>query len=206
MKTKIKLGLIGLKPSDLVAKSIEIETKMDGNPLFTNPIPALTDLTAAREELESRITAAAMGDRGAISLRKDQEQVLKTLLRKLANYVQLMSNSESDILSSGFSLRRKAESITHLSRPTALEARRSDAEGEVLLNWKAVRGSQHYIVEISTKDPIAGGAEWIHSGYTARSVHVVANLNPGSYYWFRVRALGSVGQSPFSDPAMIMAA
>ena len=206
MNSKVTMGLSGLKASDLVAKSIHIESKMEGNPLFATPTPTLAEVTAAREELEIRISAAAMGDRSAIALRKDQELVLKTRLRKLANYVQIASNSESDVLSSGYDVRKKSESITHLSRPTSLEAKRSDAEGVVDLSWKPVRGSQHYIVEMTTTDPLMGNTTWIHSAYTGKSNHEVSNLSPGTYYWFRVRALGSQGQSPFSDPSVVMAA
>lgn len=204
--SNLKTGLDGLKPSDIVAKSIHIESKMENNVLFANPIPALADLTAARLELEARITAAAMGDRAAIALRKDQEKVVKTLLRKLGNYVQIASNSESDILSSGFEVRKTTASIGELSRPAALNVKRTDAEGAVSLSWKPVRGGQQYIVEISTKDPMTEAAEWVHLAYTGKSSHEADNLTPGTYYWFRVRALGRAGMSPYSDPAVVMAA
>ncbi len=206
MSNLVKVGLTGLKPSDLVAKSIQVESSMNSNPLFATPTPTLADVTAAREELEIRITAAAMGDRSAIALRKDQEKVLKTLLQKLASYVQIASNSESDILTSGFDVRRKGEAIGHLSRPAALDAKRTDAEGVVQLSWKPVNGSQHYIVEMTTSDPMTGSASWAHLAYTGKSNQEVTNLTPGTVYWFRVRALGSKGQSPFSDPAKVMAA
>lgn len=181
MSKLVKVGLTGLKTSDLVAKSIHVESKMESNPLYANPTPTLADLTAARQELEIRMSAAAMGDRSAISLRKDQEKVLKTLLQKMASYVQIASNSESDILTSGFEVRRKGEAVGNLSRPAALDAKRTDSEGVVQLSWKAVHGSQHYLVEMTTKDPLTGSVEWALLAYTSKSNQEVSNLTPGAF-------------------------
>lgn len=203
---QLKFGLNGIKPSDLLARAIRIETMMTGNPVFDDPIPSIAELTAAREELETRITAASRGDRTAIAHRKEQEEVVKTILKKLGNYVQIKSSSTSEILSSGFDVRSKNAPILSLLRPASLHAVRSDKEGVVELNWKPVRGGNQYIVEKSIKDPITDVAEWVHLGYSTRSKFFVKNLEPGVYYWFRVRAIGSAGMSPFSDPATVMAA
>lgn len=203
---QIKIGLHAIKPSDLLARAIRVENMMTDNPVFENPIPSIAELSAAREELELRITAASMGDRGAIAHRKEQEDVVKSLLRKLANFVQIKSETVSDILSAGFDVRRKATPIGSLVRPASLHAVRSDREGVVELRWKPVRGSNQYIVEMSVKDPISEVAEWVHVSYSTRSKFFVEDLQPGVYYWFRVRAIGAAGMSPYSDPATVMAA
>lgn len=203
---RIKIGLDKLKPSDLLAKAIDVETKLTANPVFTTPVPPLVDLAAASAELESRITASNMGDRSAIERRKEQEKEVRYILRKLGSYVQLTSETDSDILSSGFGLSKTPAPIASMSRPAALKAMRSDMEGRVTLTWNVVRGSNQYIVEISSQDPINQTAEWVHTAYTSRSSHQIDNLTPGKYYWFRVRALGTSGMSPYSDPAVVMAA
>ncbi|NEN23402.1 fibronectin type III domain-containing protein [Cryomorpha ignava] len=203
---RLKIGLDRLKPSDLLAKAIDVETKLTGNPVFSNPVPALADLAAASTELEIRITASNMGDRSAIARRKEQEKEVRYILRKLGSYVQLTSENDSDILSSGFELSKTPVPLTSLSRPAALKAMRSDMEGRVNLTWAVVRGSNQYVVEVSSQDPINQTADWIHTAYTSRSNHQIDNLQPGKYYWFRVRALGASGMSPYSDPAMVMAA
>ena len=203
---RIKLGLDKLKPTDLLAKAIDVETKLTGNPVFPTPIPDLADLTAARTELEARITASNMGDRGAIARRKEQEKEVRDILRKLGSYVQLTSQTDSDILSSGFDLSKTPQPLTSLSRPQALKAMRSDMEGIVNLTWTAVRCGSQYVVELSAQDPQLEAAVWVHAAYTSRSNHQIDNLEPGKYYWFRVRALGNCGMSPYSDPAVVMAA
>ncbi len=206
MKSIIKLGLSGIKPTDLVAKCSHIENKMTGNPVFADPMPAIADITAAREELINRINAAKMGDRGLIALRKEQEEVVKDLLRKLAGYVKAVANSESEVLSTGMGLARAPEPVTRLSRPVGLDAQRADIKGKVNLDWSPVKGSLHYLVEITTEDPAMSESKWEIVTYTSRSKTEIDSLNPGTYYWFRVKALGRVGQSAYSDPAMVMAA
>lgn len=199
---KVKTGLYGLKPSDLAAFASRIETKMSGNPVFPDPTPTIAELTAAREELEARINAASDGGRTLISKRRAQEKVVTEMIQKLASYVQLMSQDETDILSSGFDVRRRPSPITELPRPDALQALRNAKEGVVELQWKPVRGSSQYLIEIRSDDtPV-----WDIADYSTRSRCLVPNLIPGKVYWFRVRAQGSVGNSPFSDPATVMAA
>ena len=204
--TKIRFGLKGLKPSDLIAKCQSVEEKMTDNALFPNPVPALADLTAARETLETLTTAARFGDREAIARRRTQEAATADILRRLGSYVQAIANKPEDILGAGFDLRRQAEPVTRLSRPAGLEALRSDTQGRVNLDWKAVKGSQHYLVEYAQGDPSSPATEWSLAAYTSRSKYTIDHLAPGTYYWFRVRALGPAGQSEYSDPAMVMAA
>ncbi len=206
MTVKVKTGLYRLKTSDLISKSLNIESKMTGNALYPNPTPALAAITAAREELEARTAASAMGDRQLCSFRRDQEAVLGDLLRRLAAYVKLTAHSDSDVLSSGFEVYSEAVSLSRPSRPTKVEAKRSDHRGKVELSWKPVRGSQHYLVEMAINDPETDHANWTLVSYSSRSKLEIDSLTPGCTYWFRVLALGAKGSSGYSDPAMIMAA
>lgn len=185
---------------------MRIESKMAGNALYPNPTPSLADVTAAREELQRRASASAMGDRQLCARRREQEEVLRDLLRRLAAYVKLTARSNSDVLSSGFDVYREANPVTEIGRPLNLEARRSELSGTVNLRWKAVRGSQHYLVEMAHSDPEKTDSPWQLLSYIGRSKLEIHSLTPGSYYWFRVLALGAKGKSSYSDPAVVMAA
>jgi hypothetical protein len=206
MKQIIKIGLKDLKPTDLIARCRTVEAKMDGNPLFPNPVPSIAELTAAREELEHRTVAARHRDLKAVALRRTQEAVVVDHLRRLAAYVQSLAQRPEDVLSAGFQLRRQPTSIAALDRPLGLEARRTDKTGIVSLNWTPVKRTRQYRVEMTSNDPAGASPDWISVGYTSRSRFEVDKLIPGTYYWFRVVALGTVGSSPFSDPAIVMAA
>ncbi len=209
-KTKNMISIIvklsGLKTADLIQKSLLIEEKMNNHPAFANPQPPLAELSAAREALQSLSEASALGDRGRIAERKLQEDVLRKLLRRLAGYVASVARNEADVIQAGFELRRAPQALSGLSRPVHLEATRSNKEGEVLLKWATVKGGRQYLVEMCTSDPLHADTQWQILGYTTRARHTVTQLEAGKYYWFRVRALGSPGESPYSDVALIMAA
>jgi hypothetical protein len=206
MNTIVKLGLTSLKSSDLVAKCKMIEDKMTGNALYPNPVPALADLTAAREILEQKAVSSRFGDRQAVAERRTQENTVKGMLRRLGSYVQMMSQKEEDVLSAGFEVRRESSPRGPIGRPVGLEAKRSDHLGRVMLDWDVVKGSANYLVGMTTSDPALQGTSWTQVGFTTRSFFTVDNLQPGTYYWFRVLAIGSSGESAWSDPAMVMAA
>lgn len=202
---KIRLDLRDIKPGDLLAKIRKITYKMTGNPHFVHPTPSISELTAAGDLLSEYIVASKTGDRERIAMRRKQEDVVKDLLRRLASYTAFIARTESQILSTGFDLRRLPTKRLP-SRPSELEAVRSEKEGVVKLKWKPVQNSKHYVVEMATGNTLTQDAEWQTMMFLSRSTCKVENLEPGKYYWFRVRALGTQGTSPYSDPATVMAA
>jgi hypothetical protein len=206
MKYIVKTGLAGLKATELVTKAANIEVAMTGNAAFADPTPTLAELSAARVALEALIAESAKGTRSAIAARRDQEEVLAGLIRKLAAYVKLNATSEADILSAGFGIGKRRTAVGRLSQPTGLEALRTDSRGQVNVSWNAVSGKQHYILEMTTTDPSQAHTAWEVVAYTGKVRHTVDNLTPGTYYWFRITALGAAGASAHSDPAMVMAA
>ena len=108
--------------------------------------------------------------------------------------------------SSGFEVRRKPSPRPPVTRPVALKADRSSKTGQVKLAWQPVKGSKQYIVEMATTDPIDPNTVFTFVGYTSRAGYSVDNLEPGTYCWFRVKALGTRSESNFSDPAVVMVA
>lgn len=207
MKIQVKTGFGSLKASDLIAKCKSVEDKMNDNPLFASPVPAIADVTAARSLLEEHFQAARFGDREAIARRRTQEAVVADLLRRLAAYVKALAQKPEDVLSAGFeTVQRNSAPLTVLARPAGLEALRANAQGEVELKWTRVRGGMQYLIEMTLTDPAHPDTVWEVTGYSSRTRHAVTQLNPGTYYWFRVSALGRVGKSAYSDPAVVMAA
>lgn len=205
--TIIKIGISGLTASELVSKAAELETKMDGNASFPTPTPTLVELADQRAVLREWITKAANGDREAIANRNAAYKTLADLMRQLAAYVTNVANgSETVILSSGFEVRRRPEPTPGLSRPVDVQADRTAKKGQVLVDWKPVRGSKTYVVEMTTDEPSSETAVWTILGYPSRSRYVVDNLQIGTFYYFRVRAIGVRDMSASSDVALVMAA
>lgn len=196
-----KVGLTTLSPTDKVAKSLLVETKMTGNANFTTPIPAVAELKAGREALETAISEAAGGDHAKIFARNVAEADLDDLLVRMALYVTNTANGdEGIILSSGYEVRKSAEPIGPLPAPQDLEARTGPFEGEVELHWKRVYGSHEYHVYVNTEDP-SDPNKWTLIGVCTRARFTATGLPPAKYAWFRVTATGTAGTSPVSDPA-----
>lgn len=202
----LKMGLDGLKSVDLVAKSLTIETKMDGNASFPSPDPTLAAVTAKRQELETLMTKSSTGDREAIASRKVVFKELEAMLKKLAKYVSHLADGiENVILSSGFEVKKQRESMPPVSRPEALKVLRSEKQGEVILRWNTSRGALSYIVETTTTDPANPSTLWNRDATVTRITHTVENLTPGTHYWFRACAVGRNGISAYSNVELIMA-
>jgi hypothetical protein len=207
MENQIKLGLTGLKPTDLLAKGRLIIANMTGNASFPDPVPTLADLQTALDAFEDRVEAAAFGDRRAINSRNNGQRAFTAMLRQLGQYVAFVANGDGEVIeSSGFEVRKQREPATSLGQPIDFLAERSKKEGEVILNWKAVSYSKAYQVEVSTADPAVAEPQWTVALVTSKSSGTVQNLTRGTMYWFRVMAISGDMTSAYSDVALVMAA
>jgi hypothetical protein len=125
----------------------------------------------------------------------------------MAAYVCFVAKGDGEIIfSSGFKTRKRSEPAGPLTQPESLKAVRSDINGEINLDWKTVANSRTYQVEMTTNDPALVTASWNQIGLTSRSRYMADNLERGTMYWFRVRAVGSTSKSAYSDVALVMAA
>lgn len=203
----LKHGLSGLRAGPLVGKSRHIENEMDGNPHFPTPTPTLQEVSDKRRELEDAISRAATGDKTSISIRNGVHGELESMLKLLAKYVDLTAAGREDvILSSGFEVASNKTAPGTVTRPSDLSVVRSESAGEVKATWKTVKYGKSYIVEVTTTDPALPETKWEKVGFPTRTSYTHENLTPGTYYWYRVRTVGSVNMSGYSDVALIMAA
>jgi len=97
------------------------------------------------------------------------------------------------------------EHINNLSRgkavifsPLSLTAMSGDSNGEIDLIWEPVYGARSYVVQRSIK--ITEPGRWTQEDIITKSSYTVSKLKSGQKYWFRVAAVGSSGQGPWSEP------
>lgn len=88
--------------------------------------------------------------------------------------------------------------------PQNLAAKIGTYDGTVNLTWEKVYGRLVFVVQFNTD--AAGESGWITAGMPTACKFTVKGLESGKKYWFRVAAIGTAGQSPWSDPALCMAA
>jgi hypothetical protein len=190
-----------LSARDLVLRSLFIEGRLQGNAVFATLAAMLLEVAAKREALEEAIVLAADGGRTAVALREQRRRELKEALDRLAGVVASIAGTDEElILSAGFYVRNSSRSAEGLAMPLKLRARISEHTGEARLDWATTRGASIYVIEHNGVSPDDASA-WKQVGETTRIKHVVSGLASAQVHWFRVRAIGTPGRSPFSDVA-----
>lgn len=197
-----KAGMTGLKPVEKVAHARAVVVAMTGNLNFTTPTPTLIQVGDDADDLDVKIMEAANGDREKIALRNKAERVLDDRMLRLSLYVSnVAQGDEAIILSSGFQARRTPEPIGQPAQPQNLRIESGPVPGSLLLRWGAVNGAYIYHVEMNGTEALPPEG-WAMVDECSTASFLVTGLEPGRYYWFRVRAIGADPlDGPYSDPA-----
>lgn len=106
-------------------------------------------------------------------------------------------------------MRRKSEErkiyISNINRsksavptPLSLSATSGDNNGEIDLIWEPVFGAKTYVIQRSTRSAEPG--RWTQEDIITKSSYTISKLRSGQKYWFRVAAVSSNGQGPWSEP------
>lgn len=202
----VKLGLTNLTSTALVEKGRNHVTMLTGNPSYPTLAAQLPGITDACDELdEANQQVLFNGGKIAYENKHEKETALRTLISNLGEQVQVISGGDkAKILSAGFEVRKTPEPINFLEQPQDLRARLTGFTGKVGLDWEMVAGAKYYQVWMCEGDP--NTAKWEMAGVSTKSRHTVDNLTPGTFYSFRVNAVGARAESIYSDPAILMAA
>ena len=200
--SKIKLNLRRPVP-EKVQKGRQIIAAMTNNSNFLNPHPSLADITTSLSTLEETYKAhqIAKGDvRAKASAEDDAELQVDRSLRQLAAYVESVAGTDETIIASaGMETKAPRTASSVLLPPQALSATAGDHEGEIDLTWRKVENAKSYIIQSSPDPPSA--ESWTHAETATATYKTMQNLTSGKKYWFRVAAIGSMGQSGWSEPA-----
>lgn len=193
----VKLGFANLSVSNKIIKARRIISMMTGNANFTTPSPALTTLTVNADALEDA-EAAMDGSKLKTDQRNTALQTLTNSLKLEQLYVETVANGNTEIiLSSGFEVRKPATKPAILPAPVNVLAKSNGFEGQLQLKWKAVKGKDLYVVELSTDL----NGKWQMFKQSSKASVIVEGLNPGQLYYIRVAAINTLGLSPWSDIA-----
>lgn len=202
----LKLGLYRITPSGLLVKARNLVTKLTLNPAFTNPTPALADVTAAANALEAAINAYEVnpGPNELIDRSLAYDRV-KALVTDLGSYIQAASNGDLELIkSAGCVVRRTSSPIGELPASKFMLAVPTAFPGRIDISWGAVYGRQVYELEFCDGDPNVQG-NWQTLVLTAKNRHSATGLKSDTVYYFRVKAIGAAGIGPVSEPAVAKA-
>lgn len=119
----------------------DIVVALTGNTNYTTPFPALADVTAALDDLQAKIEAAAGRDQTAMAARNQSRENARSLFRQLANYVQAHCQNNLEILlSTGFHPTKTPAPVGALPAPQNLHTSYNGKDGEVILRMNRVPG------------------------------------------------------------------
>lgn len=200
---RVKLNLRNLSITEKIAKGRQIVTAMTDNARFASPNPPLSDVTTALEDLEKAfaLVQAARSEVTTKTVSQDNaEAKLDQTLTQLAGYVESVAGKDDTVITSaGMETKSSPSAPSVPTAPLGLSATAGEHEGEINLTWKPVVNARSYIIEFSL-DP-ATASSWTHSGVATAANKTLFSLTSGKRYWFRVAAIGAVGQSGWSEHA-----
>lgn len=200
---RVKLNLRKLSITEKIAKGRQIVTAMTNNARFANANPPLSDVTTTLDDLEKAfaLVQAARSEVTTKTVTQDNaEAKLDQTLTQLAGFVESVAgNDDTVITSAGMETKSSPSAPTVPTAPLGLSATTGEHEGEIYLTWKPVANARSYIIEFSL-DPATANS-WTHSGVATAANKTLFSLTSGKRYWFRVAAVGAVGQSGWSEHA-----
>ena len=200
--SKIKLNLRRPVP-EKVQLGRQIVAAITNNPNFVTPHPPLPDVTNSLARLEEthKVHQVARADvRSKASAVRTAAREVDRNLRQLSAYVESIAAADGAIISSAGMETKAARSTPQLLPPPGnLKALAGDHEGEIELSWRKVGKAKSYVIQSSGDPP--SSASWSHAETAAATFKTIQNLTSGKKYWFRVAAVGPLGQTGWSEPA-----
>lgn len=206
-KRNIRLELKKHTPVRLLELASNVAAKLENNPSFPAPPVPAVELRALINRLTLSITEATDGTRLDKQKRNDLVVVVQEALRRLADYVRMIAQGDATtLISSGFELAAESSAPIPMMSPANLTCRMTGRHSEVALRWEAVRNRRSYVLYMCEKDPAEGEGQWTLMGVTGKVTHSIQGLVPYKPYWFRVSAVGALGEGLLCAPVLGRAA
>lgn len=200
----IVTGLTRMTDVQVIQFARKVHTALTENanvPAPNPPLPKLQELIAAAERnMDSYETEKAVL-RNKKNLRDEALKALCNGLRQEADTVQAATNGDPDRMeTTGFRAGKRPSPVGTPAPVTRLVLDAGPTEGTLKAAWKPVRGVKVYEMEVSP-DPI-GANTWTYKGTVTKAKAVINNFVSGTRIWLHVRAIGTAGPGPWSDPAV----
>lgn len=205
---RAKLGIDGKNPEELFAYSttlINTIAQPAGAAIYATPEPSVADFNLTHNALGAGITLVASLKSQLAAAQENLPLLVddhEDSIRARATYVDDTSGGDpSKIPLGGFAVAAAAQPIGPLPAPENVKAVMSTYTGAIKTSCNVVDGTKTYITECRVH---LSAAPFAQCAIGPRK-NTNAGLTSGTVYAFRMAALGTAGQSPWSDEAVCMA-
>lgn len=181
--------------SELATTGYRVVGKIENNPTFPDPPPALAKLKKLLPEYHNSVWNAKGRETEMISIKNDKKAEVIELLTELDEYVTQKCNGDRTmLLSSGFPISgEKGEQQMPAIPKLDVEI---GPPGEAISRIKRVTGAKAYLHQYTTEPP-SSDTVWT-SEVSTYAYHTFNGLKSAVKYWFRIVALGAAGQTEYS--------
>ncbi|HMJ90043.1 MAG TPA: fibronectin type III domain-containing protein, partial [Candidatus Acidoferrum sp.] len=161
--------------------------------------PKLADVGTLADETAAAFSAEGVAAATLLTTRTARVQKAEQLRNVVTLYAQAMDSKYDGnvamLQAIGLEIRNPALPVGPLPAPANVRSVAGPVEGSVTVRWNYVRG--RYLYEAECAPSPAG--PWMPCYQSAGLQTTCVDLTPGTEYWFRVRAVGKAGASPWSD-------
>jgi hypothetical protein len=180
-----------LRDSDTITQAYRVVEKMENNPIFPDPPPALAETKKVLPQLQSALGDARGRDVEAVALKNKLKAEVIALLTVLADYVTVTCKGDRlNLLSSGFPISGATSTqIDQVISPLEVEI---GAPGQASTSIMRLRGARIYMHQYTTEPPTSETV-W-HSEVTKFPYYTFSGLTSMAKYWFRVEAITAAGE------------
>ena len=205
--SKLKLELTKKTVLQKLAMGANHITAMDGNANYPEAtrVPTDAQFQLVQDNLQQTSDAAAAAEssyKAAINARDSAEAEWDLKMTARAGNCEAVTPNDLVALSTtGLPLRTTPGPIGPMPPPSNLRASMSEMEGQINLAWDTVHGASSYIVDCKEHDT---PQPWQQVKVVKQSHCTSTDHTPGKVYAFRVRALGTDGEGPWSDETVKM--
>lgn len=199
---KVRLGLKDMTIPAKIQFANTVVGKMTANPNFTTPNPPLATVTADATALETAyndVQQAKLNLSDMTNVQNSEDADLDQTLTLLANYVNNTSGGDASIIMSA------GMSIAAPPTPQPVPAQvivttvSDNSSGKLDIKWEKIPQAKTYTIQQNSVD-VNDPEKWTQVAIVTKTKHLATGLTSGTKYWFRVQAIGTAGEGPWSDP------
>lgn len=201
---KIKVNLRTMTPLALLKRLKVHSESITLSPAFSADVEMKTEIETAVAELDDSLVQQDIitqkVQEAAIRVQQAREKGI-IAITKLANKVNILSNNNPNLVYElGFETTDSNPTYqTQIDPPIHLTLTESNSTGKLNASVRRMKNAKTYLIQINYD--INDDSGWEQILITTRSKNTLSGLESGKRVWVRVAAVGTAGQSDWSDVA-----